>query len=163
MTAVVSVRPTGGVSVVDFDDGTSFRCTRDFVRRSQLSRGQQIDDVFVARLRESASRDLALSEAQRLNRRQRYSRREIRNKLLQGDIAAGAADLALDELEGRGELDDLVVARRAAGKGLRQLLSRDPSLTERGFYTVQQRRLLLRGFGSGTASAACREAWKDVR
>ncbi len=163
MTAVVSVRPTGAVSVVDFDDGTSFRCTRDFARRSQLGRGQQIDDVFVARLRESASRDLALSEAQRLNRRQRYSRREMRNKLLHGDITASAADLALDELEGRGELDDLVVARQAASKGLRQLLSRDPSLTESGFYTVQQRRLLLRGFGSGTASAACREAWLDVR
>ncbi len=162
MTAVVSVRPTGAVSVVDFDDGTSFRCTRDFVRRSQLSRGQQIDDIFIARLREAASYDLALSEAQRLNRRQRYSRKEIRGKLLGAGIDADAAERALSELDQSGELDDRLVAAQIARKGLRLLLGRDPYLTASDFRTVQTRRLLLRGFGLGAAAGACEQAWSEV-
>ncbi|MCY3568734.1 MAG: RecX family transcriptional regulator [Chloroflexi bacterium] len=162
MTAVTSVRASGAMSVVEFDDGTSFRCTRDFARRSQLSRGQEIDDVFVARLQESASDDLALAEAQRLNQRRRYSRNEISHRLREAQIASAAVERALEELERRGELNDRDVALRLASKGLRQLLTRDSTLTEREFQIVQARRLMMRGFGAGAASDACRRAWQDA-
>jgi len=163
MPVVISVQSRGAVSVVEFDDGASLRCTRDFVRRSSLRRGQDIDDVFVARLQDTASLDLARSEAQRLNRRQRYSRRQLCNKLRDAGIGREAANLALDELESHGELDDRVVARDIARKGLRQLLARDSALTERDFLAVQARRLVMRGFGAGAASDACQRAWQDAR
>lgn len=162
MTQVVSVRPAGAVSVVDFDDGTSIRCTRDFIRRSHLSKGQQIEAVFVDRLRDSASHDLALSEAQRLNRRRRYSRLEIANKLVAAGISAAAAREALDELEQSGELNDQLVALALARKGLRQALSRDPQLGRSGFRMLQTRRLALRGFDAATAAQACSDAWHDA-
>ena len=162
MTSVTSIRRSGTMSVVEFDDGTSFRCTREFARRSQLTRGQEIDDVFVARLQESASNDLALAEAQRLNRRQRYSRNEISHRLREAQISSLAVERALEELEQSGELDDREVACRIARKGLRQLLTRDSTLSEREFKTVQARRLRMRGFGTGAASDACRRAWQDA-
>lgn len=163
MTEVVSVRPAGAVSVVAFDDGTSFRCTRDFVRRSHLSRGQQIEEVFVARLRDSASLDLATSEAQRLNRRRRYSRREIANKLTAAGISANVAREALDELEQLGTLNDHMVALDLARKGLRQALSRDPHLQRNRFRMMQTRRLALRGFDPATAAQACNDAWSAMQ
>lgn len=163
MKAVTSVRPSGAMSVVEFDDGTSFRCTRDFARRSQLGRGQQIEDVLVARLQESASSDLALAEAERLIRRQRYSRNQIAQRLREAQIASYAIERALDELERRGELDDREVAYRLARNGVRQLLTRDSTLTERGFQTLQARRLVMRGFGADAAFDACQRAWREVR
>ena len=163
MPVVISVQSRGAVSVVEFDDGASLRCTREFVRRSNLQRGQDIDDIFVERLRETASPELARSEAQRLNRRQRYSRRQIGSKLREVGIGAEAANLALDELESRGELDDRIVARDIARKGLRQLISRDPSLSEVGFRTAQTRRLLMRGFTPGAAAEACQQVWMEVQ
>ncbi len=163
MAVVVSVRPAGAASVVDFDDGSSFRCTRDFARRCHLSRGQEIDAVFIARLRDTASFDLALFEAQRLNRRRRYSRLEITNKLISVRIPADTARLALDELEQRGELDDQSVALDLARKGLRQALSRNPQLPRSKYRSLQTRRLLLRGFNAATASEACRTAWSEVQ
>ncbi|MXX81180.1 MAG: RecX family transcriptional regulator [Chloroflexi bacterium] len=163
MPVVISVQSRGAVSVVEFDDGASLRCTREFVRRSNLQRGQDIDDIFVDRLRETASPELARSEAQRLDRRQRYSRRQICSKLRDVGIGAEAANLALDELESRGELDDRIVARDIARKGLRQLISRDPSLSEVGFRTAQTRRLLMRGFTPGAAAEACQQVWMEVQ
>lgn len=162
MTVVVSVRPAGAVSVVDFDDGTSFRCTRDFIRRSHLSRGQQIEEVFVERLRDSASMDLATSEAQRLIQRRRYSRQEIANKLTAVGIASDVAHAALDDLEQLGTLNDHAVALELARKGLRQGLSRDPRLQRSEFRSQQTRKLTLRGFHAATAAQACHEAWSEV-
>ncbi len=149
--------------MVDFDDGTSLRCTREFAHRSQLHRGQEIDAVFVERLRDSASFDLALSEARRLCRLDRYSRMQIASKLVATRVSSDTAQSILDQLERRGELDDQHVALELARKGLRQALCRDPQLECRRFRIVQTRRLRLRGFELGIATDACREAWSEVR
>lgn len=161
MLAILSITPTGSVSTVSFDDGTSFRCTRDFLRRSNISRGQRIDPVFVDRLRESASYDLALSEADRLTRRNRYSRQEIAVKLRQAGLNDLDIRAALDTLAGRGELDDHHVALDLARRNLARAISRDPELTWSRFRLLYGRRLALRGFGAAESSSALREAWSE--
>ena len=161
MAAVVSIRPTGSTSTVNFDDGTSFRCTRDFVQRSNISRGQQIDPVFVDRLRESASYDLALYHAERLNRRGRYSRNELAQRLRQAGIVTSDATRALDSLVERGELDDQAVALSVARRSLRRALAREPSLSWNRFRNLHARRMALRGFGSADSSAALWQAWSE--
>ena len=161
MTAVLSVRPSGSVSTVVFDDGTSFRCTREFARRANIARGQQIDPVLVVRLRESASSDLALFHAERLTRRGRYSRLEIARRMRQAGVVGSDADHALDVLEQRGELDDQIVALSVARRSLKRALSRDPKLSWNEFRDRHGRRLSLRGFGAGESSAALRQAWSE--
>lgn len=161
MTAVISVRPSGGVSTVAFDDGTSFRCTRAFVQQSNLSRGQQIDPVFVERLRRSASVDLAIHQAERLNRRGRYSRSEIAQRLRQQGIESSDVSRAVDVLRDRGELNDQSVALGIARRSLARALSRDPDLTWSGFRDRHARRLAMRGFGAADSSAALRQAWLE--
>ena len=162
MPTIISVRPAGSASLVEFDDGGSLRCTREFARRSGFRRGQEIDAVFVARLRDSAWFDFAICEARRLSRLRRYSRMEIANKLAAARVPPDAARSVLDELEERGEIDERSVALALARKGVRQALRRDPQLERHRFRIVQTRRLLLRGFGAATASAACREAWSEI-
>ncbi len=162
MTEVLSVRPTGSASTVDFDDGTSFRCTREFVQRSNITRGQQIDPIFVDRLREAASFDLALDQAQRLNRRGRYSRNEIAQRLRQAGIASQVAAHALDSLVECGELDDQTVALNIGRRSLRQALGRDPDLSWYRFRDLHARRLAMRGFGAAESSAALRQAWMEL-
>lgn len=148
--------------MVSFDDGTSFRCTRDFLRHSNITRGQRIDPVFVERLRESASHDLALSQADRLTQRDRYSRKEIAVKLQQAGLNDQDIKAALDTLSARGELDDHRVALYAARRSLAQAISRDPELTWSRFRGLQTRRLALRGFGAAESNSAVREAWSEL-
>ena len=162
MTAVVSIRPTGALSTVDFDDGSSIRCTREFAQRSRIQRGQQIDPVFIDRLRESASHDLALHEAQRLVARQRYSRQEIAVKLQMADIAKQDVDTALDSLEARGELSDYAVALEVARRSLRLTLERDPDMTWASYRRLYTRRLSLRGFRMADIDASLRLAWSEL-
>lgn len=162
MTEVLSIRPSGALSTVDFDDGTSLRCTRDFAARSQISRGQDIDPVFIDRLRESASFDLATHEARRLIRRQRYSRNEIAAKLKAAGLASDVIGETLGLLERRGELDDLAVALHIARQKLRLAQGRDSSLTWSEFGPAQARRLMMRGFHAGAAKQAARLAWSEL-
>ena len=162
MTAVLSIRPSGSVSTVSFDDGTSFRCTREFVQRSSITRGQEIDPVFVERLRESASYDLALFHAERLSQRGRYSKNEILQRLRQAGVEQAEARRAIDSLVDRGELDEQAVALSVARRSLRRSLSRDPDLSWSRFHQLHARRLALRGFGAGESSAALRQAWSEL-
>lgn len=162
MTAVRSVRPTGSVSTVDFDDGTSFRCTREFVQRSNLTSGQRIDPVFVDRLRESASFDLALYHAQRLNQRGRYSRNEIAQRLRQAGVTQTDAERALDSLLDSGELDDRTVALTIARRSLRRALGREPDLSWSRFRNLHARRLAMRGFGAADSIAVLQQAWSEA-
>ena len=162
MTAVVSIRPTGTLSTVDFDDGSSIRCTREFAQRSRIERGQQIDPVFIDRLRESASHDLALHEAHRLAARQRYSRQEIAVKLQMAGIAKQDVDTALDTLEAQGNLSDYAVALEIARRSLRLTLERDPDLTWARYRRLHTRRLSLRGFGMADTDASLRQAWSEL-
>ena len=161
MTTILSIRPTGSVSVVEFDDGTSVRCTRDFVRRSNMTRGQQIEPVLADRLRESAAQDLALAEAERLNRRGKHSRSEISARLRRTGIRDRDIRTALDALTERGALDDQAVALALARRGLSRALRRDPELTWNQFRTTHGRRLALRGFGAAESGAALRQAWSE--
>lgn len=162
MTEVLSIRASGALSTVDFDDGTSFRCTRDFAARCQISRGQDIDPVFVDRLRESASFDLATHEARRLIRRQRYSRNEIAAKLKAAGLSTEVIREALELLERRGELDDLAVALHIARQKLRLAQGRSSGLTWSEFGPAQARRLTMRGFNAGAAKQAVRLAWSEL-
>jgi len=162
MTEVLSIRASGALSTVDFGDGTSLRCTRDFAARSHLSRGQDIDPVFIDRLRESASVDLATHEARRLIRRQRYSRNEIAAKLKAAGIASDVIGETLELFEQRGELDDLAVALHIARQRLRLAQGRDSALTWSEFGPAQARRLTMRGFHAGTAQQAVRLAWSEL-
>ena len=159
MPTVVAVRRSGGAATVEFDDGASLRCTRDFLQRMRVSSGQEIAPVFVARLRETAEADLALHEASRLARRGRYSRRDIASRLHQAGVSSEAAREALDTLALQGELDDAATALALAKRGLRLALARDPQVTRQQFFSSQTQRLALRGFNSGTAATACRDAW----
>lgn len=162
MPAILSVRPTGSVSTVNFDDGTSIRCTRDFIRRSNISRGQQIDPVFVDRLRDSAASDLARVQAERLNQRGRLSRREIAVRMQQAGIQEPHIGTALTELATRGELDDLQVALALTRRALGKELNRNPDLTWHRFRGTQGRRLALRGFGAHESAAALKQAWTEL-
>ncbi|MDE2746289.1 MAG: RecX family transcriptional regulator [Chloroflexota bacterium] len=162
MPAILSVRPTGALSTVNFDDGTSFRCTRDFARRSNLFRGQQIDSVFVDRLRDSAAFDLARAQAERLNQRGRLSRQEIAVRMQQTGIREPHIGAALSDLTERGELDDLQVALASTRRNLGRELSRNPDLTWSRFRNTQGRRLALRGFGAHDSAEALRQAWTEV-
>ncbi|MCY3923845.1 MAG: RecX family transcriptional regulator [Chloroflexota bacterium] len=162
MTEVLSIHASGALSTVDFDDGTSLRCTRDFAARSHFSRGQEIDPVFVDRLRESASFDLATHEARRLIRRQRYSRNEIAAKLNVAGLASDVIRETLGLLERRGELDDLAVALHIARQKLRLAQSRNAALTWSEFGPAQARRLTMRGFHAGAAKQAVRLAWSEL-
>lgn len=161
VTEVLSVKPIGAHSTVAFDDGTWLRCTRDFANRSQFSRGQTIDPVFIERLRESASLDLAVCEAQRLARRQRYSRNEISKKMQTSELPPGVIHEALDMLEQHGELDDASIALQLTRHNLRLSLARDPDLTWAKFSKSHARRLVLRGFNSSVAFQAVRIAWAE--
>ncbi|MDE2966074.1 MAG: RecX family transcriptional regulator [Chloroflexota bacterium] len=162
MTAVLSIRPTGSVAVVEFDDGVPLRCTRDFLHRMKIRKGQQIEAVFVDRLRESAADDLALFEAERLNRRGRLSRNEIALKLQRADIPDSNARAALDLLAERGDLDDQSVALQVVRRSLNREISQNPDLTWNRFRNLQGRRLALRGFGSAESNAALRQAWAEL-
>lgn len=162
MTEVLSIRASGAHSTVDFDDGRSFRCTRDFASRARITRGQQIDPVFVDRLVTSASFDLASHEARRLIRRQRYSRSEIAGRLKTAGLSAAIVGEVLDTLEERGELDDLGVALHIARQRLRIEQGRDSSLTWTDFGPAQARRLTMRGFGASTARHAVSLAWSEL-
>ena len=161
MTTIVSVKPSGSVSTVDFDDGTSFRCTRDFARRSNLNRGQQIDPIFVDRLRLSATTDLALSLAERLNRRGRYSRREIEVKLRDAEIPWTFVGPALDTLAEHGDLSDFAVALTVTRTSLQRFPDRGVPDHWRRFRETQTRRLRLRGFDPAAADQALRQAWAE--
>jgi hypothetical protein len=162
MTVIQSIRPAGSISVVDFDDGTSFRCTRDFLSRSQLSRGQQIDPIIIERLRETASSDLALSQSRSLNSRGRFGRNEIAVKLQQAGLSHGEINSALDRLEAEGELDDRSVALEVARRSLKRDMNRNPDLTWRGFHNRHSRRLALRGFAASVSTNALRRAWSEI-
>ena len=162
MTEVLSIRASGALSTVDFDDGTSFRCTRDFAARSRISRGQDIDPVVVDRLRESASFDLAAHEARRLIGRQRYSRNEIGAKLKAAGLSTAIIGETLQALESRGELDDLGVALHIARQKLRLAQAQDSGLTWSEFGPAQARRLTMRGFNAGAAKQAVRLAWSEL-
>ncbi len=161
MSVIQSIHSSGGASTVQFDDGASFRCTHDFARRSQLQRGQTIDAVFVDRLRRSASLDLACSEAERLNRRGKYSRRQLVQRLIQEGMASHDVEEALDQLDQRGELDDAAVALKIVRRGLAQDLQRAGDHTWISVRQRHVRRLRMRGFDTGTAIAAVREAWSE--
>ena len=163
MTAILSIRPTGSVSTVNLDDGTSFRCTRDFVRRSNIARGQQIDPVFVERLRESAAFDLAHAQAERLNQRGRLSRQEIAVRLQQAGIQEPHLGTALSALAERGELDDYHVALASVRRNLNRDLGRHSELTWATFRSTHGRRLALRGFGAHDSARALKQAWEEVR
>ena len=162
MTAVLSIRPSGALSTVNFDDGSSFRCTRAFAQRSKIKRGQQIDQVFVDRLRESASFDLATHEAQRLAGKQRYSRNEIAVKLQAGGLSKQTVDVVLDALEEQGALGDYAVALEIARRNLRLTLERDPDLTWPRFRLLHTRRMAMRGFAPAETSASLRQAWSEL-
>lgn len=162
MTEVLSIKATGALSTVDFDDGTSFRCTRDFAARCHISRGQEIDPVFVDRLKESASFDLTTHEARRLIRRRRYSRNEIAAKLRAGGLFIDVIGESLDILEQRGELDDLAIALQIAQQKLRLAQGRNSGLTWSDFGPAQARRLTMRGFNTGVATQAVRLAWSEL-
>ena len=162
MPAILSVRPSGSTSTVSFDDGTSIRCTREFVRRSNLSRGQQIDSVFVDRLRDSAAFDLARAQAERLNQRGRFSRTEIAVRMQQAGLPQPHISTALDDLAERGELDDYHVALASTRRNLSRELSRNPGLTWSRFRVTHGRRLALRGFGARDSAEALRQAWTEL-
>ncbi len=162
MTRIESIRPAGALTVITFDDGAPLRCTRDFARRLNVRRGQAIDPVFIARLRESAAADHAERQAERLNRRGRDSRRAIAAKLQQAGIPDAAAARALDQLAARGELDDGAAALAYARRSLRQALQRDPELNWSSVRQRYGRRLALRGFAPGESSAALRQAWSEL-
>ena len=162
MTVILSIKRSGATSVVHFDDGTSFRCTRDFIRRSRLAPGQRIEPLFIDRLRESASYDLAVSEAERLVRRGRFSRGEIVSRLRQAELSITHINTALDALEARGELDDQAIALKIARRSLQRALVRDPNLSWNQFRSTHGRRLALRGFGPAQSSAALRQAWSEI-
>jgi len=161
MTAIVSIQPSGSISIINFEDGASFRCTRDFVRRSNLKPGQQIEQIFVDRLRESASFDLALSQARRLNRKGRYSRREMSHKLQQAEIPDSDIKDALDTLSEQGEIDEQAVATELARRSLQRALSHDPDLSWSRFRDLHGRRFALRGFGVAESNAALRQVWLE--
>ena len=163
MTAIRSIRPKGSVSLVEFDDGASFTCTREFARRAKLARGQQIEPVFVQRLRETATLDLARDQAERLIRHGRYSRKEIAVKLRRHEIAEPVITEALDRLAEDGALDDQAAALEIARRSLSRALNRDSDLNWSRFRTVHARRLALRGFSAADASAALRFAWSEVQ
>ena len=162
MPAILSVRPTGSISTVNFDDGTSIRCTRDFIRRSNISRGQEIDPVFVDRLRNSAASDLARVLAERLNQRGRLSRREIAVRMQQAGIQEPHIGTALTELVERGELVDYHVALASTRRSLSRELSRNPDLTWSRFRSTHGRRLALRGFGARDSAQALKQAWTEL-
>ena len=162
MTEVLSIRPSGALSTVSFDDGTSLRCTRDFAARSQISRGQEIDPVLVDRLRESASVDLATHESRRLIRRQRYSRNQIAAKLKAAELSNEVIGNVLSMLEQQGELNDLAVAVHIARQKLRHAQGRNPALGWSDFGPAQARRLTMRGFSGGSANQAVRLAWSEL-
>ncbi len=162
MTEVLSIRAKGTLSTVDFDDGTSLRCTRDFASRSRISRGQVIDPVFVERLQEAASFDLATHEARRLIGRQRYSRNEIAAKLKAAGLSTQVIGEALGMLERQGELDELAVAVHIARQKLRRAQSSNAARTWSDFGPAQVRRLTMRGFRAGVASEAVRVAWSEL-
>ena len=161
MSVIVSVRPSGSISVVELDDGTSFKCARDFARQARIARGQQIEPVLVQRLRESASLDLARSQAERLVRRGRYCRKEIAVRLLRVGIPQRAITEALDRLVEDGALDDQAVALEIARRSLSRALRQDPDLSWSRFRTLHVRRLTLRGFRSADAVTALRLAWSE--
>lgn len=161
MPVIESIRRSSSISTVNFDDGTSIRCTSNFVRRSNIARGQLIDPVFVDRLRQSAEFDLAYSQAERLNRRGRMSRREIAVRLQQTGIQEAQIAAALDQLHQRGDLDDEVVALELTRRNLGRELNRNPDLSWRQFRSAQGRRLALRGFGQAATAAALKQAWSE--
>ena len=161
MTTVLSIKPSGSVSQVQLDDGTSFDCTREFARRSHLKRGQEIDAVLIERLRETATVDLARFHAQRLNSRAKYSRQEIAQRLQQLSIPISVANLALDQLAEDGALDERAVALDAAKRGLDQALRREEAMSWRRYHELLARRLAMRGFDPATSQAALRQAWLE--
>ena len=162
MTEVLSIRASGPRSTVDFDDGTSVRCTREFAARAQIAPGQIIDPVVLERLRESASFDLATHEARRLIRRQRYSRNEVARRLKAAGLSNEVIGDALATLERQGELDELAVAVHIARQRLRRAQGHQDGLTWSTFGPAQARRLTMRGFSGGVAKQAVRLAWSDL-
>ena len=159
---IVQVRPRGSASTVTLDDGSTFRCSREFARRSRLGRGQAIDDAILERLRQSAEDDLALSLADRLNRQQRFSQRQMAARLIRDGIDPATATRVFEQLSERGELDDRAVALSLARRELERAAGRGEQWEWRAFRQRLAGRLALRGFAGPDINAALRAAWAEV-
>ncbi len=156
MPTIASIRPSGAATVITLDDHSDFRCTREFAARSRLSRGQQIDAVILERLRQQASFDLAYSEAARLLRKQKYSCREIAQRLSQSGCSRSDIRVAIDELAPAAQ-SDISIAASLTHDRWRRESQRDGATSWQEFRRRQAGRLAMRGFSPGAISAALAE------
>ena len=161
MPTLQYLKRRGRFITAEFDDGETIRCTRELVRRARLSPGQLIDEVFVDRLRDSAARDLARSEAERHSRDGSRNRSQIFARLTADGIATSHARQALDELVAEALLDDRELARQVARQQIDRALRRDADVSEFDLLRSLMRRLTMRGFTSEDAAGAVRDAWSE--
>ena len=116
MPRIDSISVKRGIVSAAFDDGSDLRCTRAFAARLRLSRGTELDDHILQRLRETAESDIAAELARRKCRRRPTCRSDLRAALIAERLSRPAIDAALDALADEGEIDEAAYALRHAGK-----------------------------------------------
>ncbi len=116
MPRIDSISVKRGVVSAAFDDGSELRCTRAFAARLRLSRGAELDDHILQRLRETAEIDIAAELARRKSRRRPACRSDLRAALIAERLPRPAIEAALDALADEGGIDEAGYALRHAEK-----------------------------------------------
>ena len=119
MPQVVCVNRKGRRVDVDFDDGSALRCDRDFLPARRLAAGQEIESIFLDRLRRQAARHEAERSALRWLTNRPRSRADLTRRLRAKQVPADVAEEALDALAEQGYLDDRAFARSFVESRLR--------------------------------------------
>ncbi len=110
MPRVEAVRRRGRSLRVDFDDGTSLRCDRDFLPGRRLAEGQEIEAAILTRVVWQAARHDAERAALRLLAVRPRSRTELRRRLRGAGIGEEVVEETLERLAEQGYLDDRAFA-----------------------------------------------------
>ena len=106
MPEVASVRRKGRNVSVEFDDGSSLLCDRDFLPAHRLAAGQRIEAPFLDRLRAQAARHDAERSVLGWIAHKPRSRADLSRRLRAKGIPDDVATAALDSLGEQGLLDD---------------------------------------------------------
>ena len=119
MPRVETVRRAGRSLLVQFDDGSALRCDREFPPGRRLRPGQDLEPAILARVRRQAARH----DAERLSLRwlalRSRSRAALGRRLRDHGIDGEVVEETLNDLAGRGLLDDRAFAEAWVERRLR--------------------------------------------